>query len=147
MSPELLHPDQFGLEDSRPTKESDCYALGMVIYEVPSGQVPFTKIKDFIVTQKVTRGERPARPEGVKGAWFTDDLWRMMDLCWAAQPTGRPGIADVLERLDQVSGVWKPPLLQLSEDATGSANEDESVFALTASDSSCMVPCFDSTPC
>ena len=34
MSPELLVPEVFGLNDSRPTKQSDCYALGMVVYEV-----------------------------------------------------------------------------------------------------------------
>jgi len=39
MSPELLHPERFGMpesEDNRPTRQSDCYALGMVIYEVGS---------------------------------------------------------------------------------------------------------------
>ena len=37
MSPELLDPELFGIsqsEDDRPTRQSDCYALGMVIYEV-----------------------------------------------------------------------------------------------------------------
>jgi len=37
MSPELLDPERFGMpksEDNRPTKLSDCYAIGMVIYEV-----------------------------------------------------------------------------------------------------------------
>ena len=37
MSPELLAPEQFGVpqsEGDRPTRQSDCYALGMVIYEV-----------------------------------------------------------------------------------------------------------------
>ena len=33
MSPELLDPSRFG-SNGRPTPESDCYALGMVIYEV-----------------------------------------------------------------------------------------------------------------
>jgi len=33
MSPELLDPPRFG-SDGRPTRGSDCYALGMVIYEV-----------------------------------------------------------------------------------------------------------------
>jgi len=33
MSPELLDPERFG-SSGRPTCESDCYALGMVIYEV-----------------------------------------------------------------------------------------------------------------
>lgn len=34
MSPELLTPERFGACDSRPTKQSDCYALGTVVYEV-----------------------------------------------------------------------------------------------------------------
>jgi hypothetical protein len=37
MSPELLDPELFDIPESegdRPTKQSDCYALGMVIYEV-----------------------------------------------------------------------------------------------------------------
>ena len=34
MSPELLDPERFGVEGDRPTKKSDCYAFGMVIYEV-----------------------------------------------------------------------------------------------------------------
>ena len=32
MSPELL--ECIELDDRRPTKQSDCYALGMVVYEV-----------------------------------------------------------------------------------------------------------------
>jgi len=34
MSPELLDPDRFGITEPRPTKQSDCYAFGMVMYEV-----------------------------------------------------------------------------------------------------------------
>ena len=34
MSPELLDPRVFDLLRVQPTKESDCYAFGMVIYEV-----------------------------------------------------------------------------------------------------------------
>ena len=34
MSPELFDPKRFNLPDPRPTKESDRFALGMVIYEV-----------------------------------------------------------------------------------------------------------------
>ena len=37
MSPELLDPTRFG-SSGRPTRESDCYALGMVIYEVSGTQ-------------------------------------------------------------------------------------------------------------
>ena len=48
MSPELLDPERFGMpesEDNRPTRQSDCYALGMVIYEVspPASQSAIMK--------------------------------------------------------------------------------------------------------
>ena len=107
MSPELLDPDQYGPESGRPTKESDCYALGMVIYEVLSGQVPFETFMVVVVIQKVTRGEHMARPDGERGEWFTDDLWGTMKMCWATKPESRPCIETVLERLDQVSKSWK----------------------------------------
>jgi serine/threonine protein kinase len=38
MSPELFYPDDFGLSKFQLTKESDCYAFGMVIYEVGGSQ-------------------------------------------------------------------------------------------------------------
>ena len=34
MSPELLDPSRLDDPNPRPTKESDCFALGMVVYEV-----------------------------------------------------------------------------------------------------------------
>ena len=39
MSPELLDPQKFNAPDPRPTKESDRFALGMVIYEVCAHKV------------------------------------------------------------------------------------------------------------
>ena len=34
MAPELLDPSGFGLKNSNPTKKSDIYAFGVVIYQV-----------------------------------------------------------------------------------------------------------------
>jgi serine/threonine protein kinase len=89
MSPELLHPDKFGLEKSRPTKESDCYMLGMLIYEVLSGLRPYAPYKGPVVIRKVLDGELPERPRGNEGKLFTDEIWRVVQLCWKAQPRDR----------------------------------------------------------
>ena len=101
MSPERLDPNQFGLEDSRPTKESDCYALGMVILEVLSGEVPFKEdSNNYIVTQKVLEGKHPGRPRGAGAVRFTNSLWRMLERCWSLQIKDRPTAKDVLERFE-----------------------------------------------
>ena len=127
MSPELLDPDQFESSDGRPTRESDCYALGMVIYEVLSGKVPFAPLREYIVMRKVLEGERPSMPEGAEGAWFTDELWTTLNLCWETGPEIRPSIEAVLERLSHVSGTWVPPSPRAKEDS-----EDDSDWDLTA---------------
>ena len=112
MSPELLDPDQFGPKGGRPTKQSDCYALGMVIYEVLSGKAPFAQYRDYVVMRKVIERERPERPQGTEGARFTDYLWYTLQLCWAHQPEERPTVQDVeavLECREQAPRGWKPP--------------------------------------
>lgn len=41
ISPELIDPERFGISGSegyRPTRQSDCYALGMVIYEASASR-------------------------------------------------------------------------------------------------------------
>jgi serine/threonine protein kinase len=78
MSPELLDPDRFDLKDSQPTKESDSYSLGMVIYEVLSGKTPFAQWNEWIVMRKVIEGERPVKPEGAEGARFAGNLWETL---------------------------------------------------------------------
>ena len=95
MSPELIAPDQFGLKKSRPTMSSDCYALGMVIYETITGRLPFHRDTDYVISLKVVRGERPLRR-----LKFTNFLWGMLELCWESQPGGRPSAEDVLRCLE-----------------------------------------------
>ena len=105
MSPELLHPELLGFNGSRPTKSSDTYALGMVIFEVLSGESPFSNDKNVIVMRKIIEGVRPERPQVV---WFTDGLWGTLEKCWSHQPKDRPTVETVLERLMQVSDTWQP---------------------------------------
>ena len=133
MSPEILNPDLFGFKDSRPTKESDCYALGMVILEVLSGQPPFASDKDFIVMRKVIDGERPGRPGGPEGAWFTDDLWWMLELCWATRSDSRPSAEAVLECLERISGTWEAPSLGVE------TNQDDLDYTIVSNYSEFLV--------
>ena len=101
MSPELLDPEGFSSEGNNPTKQSDCYALGMVIYEVLSGQAPFAPHEGAFVVRMVLKGGRPKRPQGDSAKLFTDVIWEILESCWKPQPGDRPSVEAVLRGLDK----------------------------------------------
>lgn len=107
-SPELLDPDGFGLVDSCPTKESDCYAMGMVMYEVLSEQVPFYLSREFVAMQKIIEGSRPEKPKGEMGILFKDGIWELVQHCWAHLPCDRMSAKDVLLGLERISSPLRP---------------------------------------
>ena len=133
MSPELFDPENFGLKNDRPTKLSDCYALGMLIYEVLSGKIPFSQRRGYAVVVKILRGERPVRPRGVHGMWFTNDVWDTLGRCWNPIPGDRPRIGDVLQCLENASRYRTSPfqtaagLLAIphNHDSSGEDSTDE----------------------
>ena len=133
MGPELFDPGMFGLNDRRPTKESDLHGLGMVIYEVLSGQIPFATDRDSAVIRKVLEGERPGRPQGEEGKPFTDDIWGTLKLCWKHRPRDRINAGAVLLRLERQPPMLRPAFtLNVSGDAeTGGDTE----LGATVSDS------------
>ena len=115
MSPELFDPE---IQDYRRTERSDCYALGMVIYEVLSGHVPFPQHSGYAAATKVLKGERPERPLGVGRDWLSGEVWEVMQRCWVPQPGNRPSIEAVLGCLEKVSRSWVPPLHLLAVQST-----------------------------
>jgi len=100
MSPELLNPEGTNATGVRPTKQSDCYALGMVVYEVLSGQPPFAPRTAPIVIRKVLEGELPERPQGEEGILFTNAIWTKLEQCWIHSPGDRASAKDVLSCLE-----------------------------------------------
>ena len=138
MSPELIVPGMFGLKKNRPTKESDCYALGMTIYEVLSGRVPFDPCHDAVVIINVLHGERPGRPQGRDGTSFTDGIWRMLEFCWKQQPRDRISAEAVLLGLE-----GSPFPLGPSSGAGGDVGADTDYESDTTSDDSGMFSSVD----
>ncbi|KAF9644321.1 kinase-like protein [Thelephora ganbajun] len=135
MSPELLNPGMFGLEESQPTKKSDCYALGMVIYEILSGKTPFAPYTTPTIIWKVLKGERPERPQGEEGRLFTDVIWGVLELCWKPLPRDRISAKTVLLGLE-----GNPPSLRPGstvERDVGIDTDDQSDAA--ASDSGSLI--------
>ena len=126
MSPELLDPDRFKVLDSRPTKQSDCYALGMVVYEVRAdaivptfaevllmyhqvlcGKVPYWEISNEIaVMRAITDGGRPQKPEAMENLGFTNQLWGLIEQCWLVDASARPDVRAMLSHLSRAAWSW-----------------------------------------
>ena len=45
--------------------------------------------------------------------WFTDEVWEILERCWAPQQGDRPNIEDVLQCMEKASRSWMPPPPQL----------------------------------
>ncbi|KAF9645203.1 kinase-like protein [Thelephora ganbajun] len=108
MSPELLDPTQFG-SNGRLTCESDCYALGMVIYEVLTGLPPFYHMRAYSPVAAVLRGERPEKPLDAELLGFSDTLWELVQSCWSESSSTRPTAQQPLDYLSPVVPTWVPP--------------------------------------
>ena len=136
MSPELLFE-----KDCPPTQESDCYALGMVIYEasdckyyvapsftchqVLTGLCPFHHLSPFAAVIAVQRGEHPTRPPCVESPGFSDRLWELTLQCWDKLPSARPTALELLHCLQDISHTWTPSLEHPVSDDIGEEAEPD----------------------
>ncbi|KAL5524358.1 hypothetical protein ACEPAF_9498 [Sanghuangporus sanghuang] len=105
MAPELLAPEE-GVEASH-SKETDVWAYGMVLYEMISKKVPYTRLwRDAQVISAIGRGRLPSLPD-FKDVMMHSSLPRNAYLqicrickeCWAKRPDKRltmPEITRVL---------------------------------------------------
>ena len=129
MSPELMDPEQFGVADNRPIISSDCYALGMVIFETISGHLPFPRHQGLVIFLNVMSGKRPPRE-----VQFTDNVWEMLERCWGAEPDARPSIEEVLQCLEM-----EPPSagtdVEMEENGADDGTEEDSDDWYSADDS------------
>ncbi|KDN45839.1 hypothetical protein RSAG8_04672, partial [Rhizoctonia solani AG-8 WAC10335] len=87
------------------TKASDVFALGMTIYEVLTGKVPYHEIKDVApVILRIIQQEKPTQPVSIPGGHTSGDLlWHLFTLCWKYEPRERPSAATVVEMMNAIS--------------------------------------------
>ncbi|KAI0934912.1 hypothetical protein AcV5_006602 [Taiwanofungus camphoratus] len=104
MAPELLDPERFGREHSHVSRESDIYALAMVMWEVFAGHIPFHEYpRDATVIYRVLKGERPHRPLEATTHGLSDGVWDLIQACWHERWQRRPRVTEVFHYLQASS--------------------------------------------
>lgn len=104
---EYMAPEQ-GLGDAKITPAADLYAVGAMLYEALTGQVPFTGPWTHVLSAKLS--EQPPSPATLVGGLPTD----LVELCvelLAIEPEDRPTSRAVLERLGGAEARQSEPTL------------------------------------
>ena len=157
MSPELLDPLRFS-SGGRSTRESDCYAFGMVIYEVswlcssqwsliyPSqvltGLRPFHHLWAYLPVPAILKGERPEKPLDAESLGFSHTLWELVQSCWSESSSARPTARQLLDCLTPASLSWVPPTVYpvTRVDTPGATDSDScGSWGISCCSSSCLL--------
>ncbi|TDL20602.1 kinase-like protein [Rickenella mellea] len=95
MAPEVMKPsdtpaveNESGLYTST---KSDVYSFGMTVLEMFTAEKPFAHLhNDAAVILATIGGRRPNRPTAEKAPQLTDEIWEVIESCWAQDPDQRP---------------------------------------------------------
>jgi serine/threonine protein kinase len=104
--------------DSAPTFESDVYSLGMLLYALISGMLPFSDLRKEEyenvrdMEAKIRAGARPTLATQALSL-LPGDVHRLLNDCWAALPEKRPTVREVVRRLYNVIAGYTEPALPL----------------------------------
>ncbi|KAL0577763.1 hypothetical protein V5O48_004221 [Marasmius crinis-equi] len=95
LAPEAISGDREGR--ARPAR--DVYAFGCTVLEILTLRPPFSnQSTDAGVILAVVSGGRPQRPQNCP-----EELWNLIQHCWAHLPQARPKAEDIVTRLQELS--------------------------------------------
>ncbi|EXX77957.1 polo kinase CDC5 [Rhizophagus irregularis DAOM 197198w] len=84
------------------TFASDIYSISMIMWEISSGQPPFTNYeKDYNLAMDIVNGMRPKVISGTPLKYK-----ELMEQCWDADPTKRPNIKTFLSKINEINKLY-----------------------------------------
>ncbi|CAF3820255.1 unnamed protein product [Rotaria sp. Silwood1] len=90
-APELF---KFG----KPSKASDIYSLGIVFWELATGDIPYDEVDEIVIIQCVKAGERLKIPNGVPSNFES-----IISNSWSHEPSKRPTSQELIQQIISAS--------------------------------------------
>jgi len=85
--------------EQKVTKASDVWAFGITTWEVLERKFPYFDLSNLDVIRNVAKGLRLERPTRIQ---FPEELWHLMQWCWAVHPLERPSFQGIYDRLQKI---------------------------------------------
>src|SRR5581483_11847566 len=82
------------------TFKSDIYSIGMLMWEISSGQPPFFNKNHYDLAIKIINGMRPKIVSGTPLEYR-----ELMEQCWDADPTKRPDIVSLNRKIKEMNRI------------------------------------------
>ncbi|KAF9781255.1 kinase-like domain-containing protein, partial [Thelephora terrestris] len=98
-------PELLTVENDRrgPSLTGDIYAFAMVL----TGSPPFAhRQKPEVAVDVVLEGKRPPRPKNSESLGITNEIWNLLEMCWAKNVASRPKVGQVVAYLNRVAKNW-----------------------------------------
>ncbi|CAB4379649.1 unnamed protein product [Rhizophagus irregularis] len=92
-----IDPKKFGFRPYSLSKKSDIYSIGVLLWEISSGQPPFKDLSSYDLIVQISQGLRETPVPGTPNTYL--DLYTE---CWNGEPDNRPNINQIVAKLKEL---------------------------------------------